>query len=473
MAAVVLLAAGALCACGSPKVRGPDSARPGRDAGAGGARADGAADGKGFALPDGGGAGAGGAGAGTGGTAGTGGPDRCAEQAYQAERVPLDLLLLVDTSGSMGQEVDGRPKWAMVNEALQAFVADPASAGLGVGLATFPPLQQARVCAADADCGGTALCTTRACVSPGGSPRGSLPCLAGLCLPGSSCVAVGRCSQSGAECAAGGRSCPGGAGDVCDTAVRTCRLRADTSCNVDRYSQPQVAIAALPPALGPLRDALGAVVPGGQTPMQPAVEGSLALLRAHVAENPGRRAALVLATDGLPEGCDNQSVDAIATNVAAGRAAAAVPTYVIGVFTADELPASQPALAALASAGGTGAPFILEPSQSLTQRFLDALNQIRGNALACEFQIPRPTAGVQDFGKVNVRFTTGAGATEDLVYVTSVDRCDPARGGWYYDVAPPAGTPQRIITCPASCGKFKADAGGRVEIRIGCTTRVD
>ena len=158
--------------------------------------------------------------------------------------------------------------------------------------------------------------------------------------------------------------------------------------------------------------------------------------------------------------------------MAAARAAG-IPTYVIGVFAPETLAESQPALAELAMAGGGGPPFILDPNQSLTQRFLEALNQIRGNVLACDFQIPKPPTGTQDFGKVNVRFTGASGATEDLLYVGAPDRCDPVRGGWHYDVPPAAGTPQRIIVCPATCDRFKADARGKVEIRIGCTTRVD
>ena len=59
-------------------------------------------------------------------------------------------------------------------------------------------------------------------------------------------------------------------------------------------------------------------------------------------------------------------------------------------------------------AGGSGTPFVVEPGQNLSQKFLEALNQIRGAALACEFQIPRPQAGTLDFGKVNVRYSGGA-----------------------------------------------------------------
>jgi hypothetical protein len=124
----------------------------------------------------------------------------------------------------------------------------------------------------------------------------------------------------------------------------------------------------------------------------------------------------------------------------------------------------------LATAGGTGQPFILMTSSDLGQRFQEALNQIRGTALACEFTIP-PGTGAIDFGKVNVHWK-GASAEEDLLYVGSADRCDPARGGWYFDVDPATGgTPRRVLVCEASCNRFKSDAAAKVELRFGCKTR--
>jgi hypothetical protein len=64
------------------------------------------------------------------------------------------------------------------------------------------------------------------------------------------------------------------------------------------------------------------------------------------------------------------------------------------------------------------------------------------------------SGGAIDFGKVNVRYQGSAEPAVDLPYVGTVDRCDPARGGWYYDVPPGMGSPKRVWICPASCSRF-------------------
>jgi Mg-chelatase subunit ChlD len=89
--------------------------------------------------------GAGGEGGGlvvTGGAAGNGGAGgACFSTSSEARRVPLDIIFLVDRSGSMAG-----PKWEGTKSALTAFFNDPASTGLGVGMVYFPAAK-ADVCA--------------------------------------------------------------------------------------------------------------------------------------------------------------------------------------------------------------------------------------------------------------------------------------------------------------------------------------
>jgi hypothetical protein len=206
--------------------------------------------------------------------------------------------------------------------------------------------------------------------------------------------------------------------------------------------------------------------------MGPAVAGALAQARAHHAANPTHRVALVLATDGLPGPCEPDDPAGFATLVASGMMETPpISTYAIGVFGLGETVEGRALLRSVATAGGTGMPFLLNGDPNLARTFLDALEQIRQAALPCEFVIPRPVAPI-DFGKVNVRLQEAAGTGEDIPFVSAADRCDPMMGGWYYDVDPAMAAPTRVLTCPATCDRLKAGPGANVSLVFGCKTRV-
>jgi Mg-chelatase subunit ChlD len=57
----------------------------------------------------------------------------CSGTEAQASLIPLDMIVLLDRSGSMSGT-----KWDTVTVALEAFFQDPASAGIGAGLVYFP-----------------------------------------------------------------------------------------------------------------------------------------------------------------------------------------------------------------------------------------------------------------------------------------------------------------------------------------------
>jgi hypothetical protein len=268
-----------------------------------------------------------------------------------------------------------------------------------------------------------------------------------------------------------GTPCAGGAaGDTCGPRGRICRQSPSASCELP-YGQPAVEIGPLPQQAPALIAAIEDRVPRGGTPMGPAVEGALAHLRAHVMAHPDRRTALVLATDGLPDGfCSRNYVQPIGERLAAARALnPSLPAYVIGVFSPEEVAEAMPGLTQLAMAGGTGAPSVVNANADLSKGFQDALDQIRGTVLPCEFKIPPPSTGMLDFGKVNVHLKLGAG-NEEIPYVGSQDRCDPVRGGWHYDRDPATGAPTTVQFCEATCRKVKTDPNGRVEVRFGCKT---
>ena len=418
----------------------------------------------------------------------------CSEQVHAAQPVPVDLLLLVDASSSMLDKVTdkvtgGPSKHALVRDALVAFVNDPRSAGLGIGLQYFP-LPTWTECNGDADCGPFDSssgkpewwgCRQRTVCAPPKAPLGTAvnicsPATAKAdCFGGTTCVDLGYCSLTGWRCTSVGDACQTGRpGDTCTRYPRVCN--GAQICNPARFRELAIPFSDLPAAAAAIAIELRAREPAGATPMGPAIEASLANLTERVAAHPGRTAALVLATDGVPQGCGPAADDVggIAARLSAAAAARpAVTSYVIGVLDqADPNQGPGQALAQLARAGGSGAPFLLSPTANLTQTFLAALEQIRGRALPCEFTIPTGDVPNVDFGRVNLRFR-GAAGDRDILYVGKADRCDPMKGGWYYDVDPATGgTPTRVITCPATCAALKSDPQGRIDLRFGCKTKV-
>ena len=101
----------------------------------------------------------------------------------------------------------------------------------------------------------------------------------------------------------------------------------------------------------------------------------------------------------------------------------------------------------VAQAGGTNAAFIVDTNQNVTQQFIDALNEIRASG-QCQLQIPVPTSGTPDYGKVNV-FMAGLDGTEAPIgQVTSSAACPGDQLAWYYD---DPNSPTRGHLCPLAC----------------------
>jgi hypothetical protein len=225
--------------------------------------------------------------------------------------------------------------------------------------------------------------------------------------------------------------------------------------------------------------------PDGYTPTGPALKGAVTYAQARLASNPDHKVAVVLVTDGLPGGflpgfpppeCMPSDVNMIASMILSPAATANPPilTFVVGIFNPSSLEgmAAPTNLAALATAGGTGTPVIIDVTQNdVTQKLQDALTQARTKAIACSYEIPQPSHGNLDFMKVNVQFTPGGAATANTIpKTTGPTACD--KGGWYYDsdADPSIKTPTRIIACPSTCADFNKDTAGVVGISLNCMT---
>jgi hypothetical protein len=409
--------------------------------------------------------------------AGGGADAACATQSAMAETLPLDLYVMMDSSASMNELTgNGTSKWDAVRAAMTAFFDDPQSAGIGVGLQYFPQVRAGvpDLCTTDAMCAGFGPCDRlRTCYGP----KATMVVTCNVnsdCPKGETCELLGFCPLEAGNplCAPSGVTLCAPLGDPCTDLGGNCRGR--DLCDMAVYAAPAVTISTLPGAAPGLVASLGGHMPDGLTPTGPALTGALQYAQQRAGANPGHKVAILLVTDGFPSECMPADIPGVAAVAAQGAMGApSIPTFVIGVFGAADAAAAPANLNALAAGGGTGTAVVIDTSQNVTQALQTALNQIRTTAVACEYMIPPPTVGTIDFGKVNVQLTGGNGAPTTIGHVTSKAACDPARGGWYYDVDPSSGkSPTSIITCDATCTGVRATAAARVDIVLGCQTIV-
>jgi hypothetical protein len=332
----------------------------------------------------------------------------CAATRAEAMPLPVDLYVMEDQSGSMGN--DG--KWEAVRAALTSFVQLPALSGMGIGLGFFPK---------------PAAAIPPACMS----------CSTPQCLLNCGCTSL-----------------------TCINNACTCRQFGD-SCFSEDYAAPAVPIAELPGASRAFVDALNAVRPGGGTPTRPALEGAIQYARSWGGAR-NRRVAIALATDAQPTGCGDNTIASVST-LAQNARAEGLFIFVIGVGS------NLNNLNAIASAGGTEKAYLVEGAD-LGNQFLSALRSIRETAarLACAYAIPTPPAGqTLDPARVNVELSGGSPpGTTTLGQVRDRSECGP-RGGWHYDN--PA-APKQIQLCEATCNAVNGGLYQSIAVTFGCRT---
>jgi hypothetical protein len=434
----------------------------------------------------------------TGGSS-TGPIDECAGDLVEAKPIPLDIYVMLDQSGSMTLPTDSDPsitKWDAVSAALIAFVNDPESAGVGVGLQLFPhqhPDAPAE-CSSDQDCNGFGPCFTKTCWPP--ATEFLEPCQSGAeCDLGMACVTFGVCANDTTyACPTIGEPCGREAltnrnlGNCIAPPPSVCLNTED--CRSSTYADPAAPIAALPGGGAAIVNVIQGVEPAGFTPTEPALAGAIEVASDYATAHPDHQVIAVLATDGLPShrdgdgsqvACDTISVQSVESDLTAlyqvarsGRAATpSVSTFVIGVIGADEV-AGPGILNSIAQAGGTEKAFIVDTAGDVNAQFRAALNAIRAGRLSCELLVPEPAAGkTLDYEEVNVVYDDGTGP-KDLTGYTDVSGCQDDVLGWHYDVTPDLATgqkPTRIVACPSTCAAFGRVQQGSVAIKLGCRTK--
>lgn len=408
--------------------------------------------------------------------------EACAVDKQKGKLAPLDLVLMQDTSGSMWAYASGTTtKWTAIKEALHAFMTDPGSLGLGMGVQFFPRFENnvPNGCTANADCGPSGgKCIYKACSKTGTLCESQADCAGG----NNFCTQLQRCSAyqeaiclSSIDCA-DNNLVP----TTCNQPiVRGICDGSSVSCSVADYSGLAAPVAALPGAATAIDGALAARLPMGQTPTHAALQGALAAAKAQASAHPGAVTAVILSTDGIPytKGKCTDDPDAIAAAAAAGLAGTpSIKTFVIGVLSPQDMTNNATAtLNAIAAAGGTTAATIIGASASTQADFIAALQKVRGQSLPCEFDLPVPKAGTPDYDKVNVVYTDPTTNGQTLIkYVGGKAACDPASGGWYYDVDPTSGAkPAEVVLCGATCSTVQKTPGGAVDVVQGCETQTN
>jgi hypothetical protein len=307
---------------------------------------------------------------------------QCAGVSATAKRVPLDMYVMLDRSGSMNDAVNGgMTRWQIVTGALTQFFGSATAANNSVALQYFPQF----------------------------GPAG-------------------------------------------------------TSCDSTYYYTPSVAMGLLPGTANAQLDALSASIaatsPAGGTPTNVALKSAVDYAADWKTAYPSHTVVVILSTDGEPgDGC-SATIDNSAAAAAAGLGKG-IPTYVIGVGS------NLANLDQIASQGGTGSAFLVNDGNA--SAFIDALEQIKSKALACEYALPPPPAGgMLDPHKVNVQYTPGTGTADIVKNAADLSACDPTAGGWYYDSLL---APTKVTLCPATCTAVTNDSNATIDIILGCDTQ--
>jgi hypothetical protein len=242
---------------------------------------------------------------------------------------------------------------------------------------------------------------------------------------------------------------------------------ATPACDQKAYMDPAVPFGELPGHGAAIKAGMDAESPDGfGTPIYPALGGALLEGIALAEQNKGIASAVLLVTDGVPQGpapscggVDPEDPQVIADLAAKGAANdPSVATYVVGLPGVDQAIANQ-----IAKGGGTDAA-ILVGASDVAGELQKALGKVSGSILPCKYEVPKQVlAGEVELGFVNVEISLGGEPST----VPQDQRC--AGPGWKYDdpVMPTA-----ILLCPETCDALAGDATAAITVVLGCATRL-
>ncbi len=434
-------------------------------------------------------------------------PTECARDTYNAERVDVNLYLVLDISGSMSSPIavdTDVTQWDAVRAAVTEFIESPESAGFNLALNYYPLMGERSNCGPGATCTSDVDCVTTVCdlrfafadiYTPCGADS---ECELSIEVDGQTyeeiCIQPGRCDNDELELCFLDDQCPTGGTCMISDAVGLCP--GEVSCDAAEYSTPSVARSPLPEQAAEMVESLLSKEPDmfSNTPTHVALAGAYREVDQWMQDEPDTRSFVVVATDGAPIGCvplgTREEVEAEATQrtfdtIQVGSDFG-IQTFVIGVFPDLEGLELDPAdiaayqaevdtlrgkLTDMARIGGTESPFDVTANVNATDAFLDALAEIRGEVLPCEYVIPAPDEGTVAFDKLNVELSSG-GDAETILKVDGPGDCAAGEDSWYYNVDEGSQTPTAVVLCPDTCDNANAESGNQIDIVLGCQTIV-
>lgn len=246
----------------------------------------------------------------------------------------------------------------------------------------------------------------------------------------------------------------------------------DDKCDAETYAAPDVPMTELPSdAFG---EAIAAIDPenGGEwrggTPTLAVVQGNTEYLLAQIEAAADAAHALVLVTDGYPQGCSSAENAISAVEAAIKEAAPSFPTYVIGVRNPDGKggPDTVSNLNVLAEAGGTDAAIFIDTgdAEQTAADLSAAIDRIRESSITCDAAIPPAPAGMRfDPELVNVSVELG-GDESELIFD---EKCEGELGWRFDDTA----APKTIVLCPSACDAVQGDTTAKLSVGFGCARR--
>ncbi|MGK4002266.1 vWA domain-containing protein [Sorangium sp. So ce1036] len=244
----------------------------------------------------------------------------------------------------------------------------------------------------------------------------------------------------------------------------------DTKCSAETYTTPDVAMTPLPSPV--FAEAIDAITPEtdddwrGGTPTPFVMHGTISLVEALRQATPGRY-AIVLVTDGYPQGCGerNNRISRVVDEASAALAKD-IPTYVIGVANPPfpDAPETVADMDQVAVAGGTEHVYLIDTGnpESTTAAFKAAVDAIRGAAVSCTVEIPpAPDGRSFDAQKVRVTYRSGDGEPTALTY----DQGCATQSAWRYDSPE---DPAAIVLCESTCAAIQADPEAALGVDFTC-----